>query len=337
MILLLHPDASDSELDEVMRLAGTGAARPPQVRRSGRVTFVHLPDGPAPSLDTLRAHPRVTCVVDGEPTHLLASRRVHPDDSVVTVGDVEIGGTRLVLAAGPCSVEDREVLRRSAGAAREAGARLLRGGAYKPRTSPYAFQGLGEEGLELLADVGRETGLAVVTEALAPDHVELVSAHADMIQIGSRNMQNFPLLAEVGRQQRPVLLKRGMMATLDEFLGAAEYVLTQGNDRVVLCERGIRTFETRTRNTLDVAAIPLLKGMTHLPVIADPSHATGRADLVAPCAWAAVAAGADGLLVEVHPAPGEARSDGEQALLPEQLVGLARGAAAVAGSLGRSF
>lgn len=243
--------------------------------------------------------------------------------TIVHVGDVAIGGDRFVLIAGPCAVESRVQIRDAAQMAQRAGARMLRGGAFKPRTSPYSFQGLGLEGTDLLAEAGREAGLPVVTEVLDVRHLQLVAERADMIQVGARNMQNFELLKELGRIDMPVLLKRGMSATLEELLDAAEYILAGGNERVVLCERGIRTFERATRSTLDIAAIPFLKARTHLPVIADPSHAAGRRDLVIPLALAAVAAGADALIVEVHPRPDEALSDREQALGPGGLDSLA--------------
>ncbi|MBL0891717.1 MAG: 3-deoxy-7-phosphoheptulonate synthase [Gemmatimonadaceae bacterium] len=247
----------------------------------------------------------------------LASREFSVANTAIHLGDVAdtvVGGQDLVVMAGPCSVEGREMLLATADAVQAAGARVLRGGAFKPRSSPYAFQGMGEAGLELLAEARTRTGMPVVTEVMDPRQVELVARYADVLQIGARNMQNFALLSEVGRVQRPVLLKRGLSGTITELLMAAEYVLAQGNGDVMLCERGIRTYETATRNTLDVAAIPVLKRETHLPVLVDPSHAGGRAHLVTPLALAAVAAGADGLIVEVHPDPAHALSDGEQSL-----------------------
>lgn len=247
----------------------------------------------------------------------LASREFSAANTAIRFGDpagTVVGGREIVVIAGPCSVEGSDMLHSTAHAVQRSGARMLRGGAFKPRTSPYAFQGMGEEGLQLLAEVRAETGMPVVTEVMDPRQVELVASYADVLQIGARNMQNFALLTEVGRVQRPVLLKRGLSATISELLMAAEYIMAQGNGDVMLCERGIRTYETATRNTLDVAAIPVLKRETHLPVIVDPSHAGGRADLVTPLAMAAIAAGADGLIVEVHPEPAKARSDGEQSL-----------------------
>jgi 3-deoxy-7-phosphoheptulonate synthase len=254
---------------------------------------------------------------------------------VDVAGRARIGGTELAIIAGPCSVEGRQMLLDTAWAVKGAGAVMLRGGAFKPRTSPYSFQGLGAEALELLAVARAATGLPVVTEVLDTRHVELVAAHADVLQIGARNMQNFALLAEVGCTRTPVLLKRGPSASLSELLLAAEHVMSRGNANVILCERGIRTFETATRNTLDVSAVPVLKAETHLPVIVDPSHASGRAALVAPLALAAVAAGADGLIVEVHPNPATAWSDGEQSLTLDEFEALMRRLAPVARAVGR--
>jgi 3-deoxy-7-phosphoheptulonate synthase len=249
----------------------------------------------------------------------LVSREFQPHNTVVQVGPVRIGGPDLVVMAGPCSVESYEQTLRIARRVKAAGAQLLRGGAYKPRTSPYSFQGLGPEGLEILARVRDEVGLPVVTEATDIDVLDLVAEHADMVQIGARNMQNYTLLKRAGRCGRPILLKRGMTATIDELLLSAEYILDQGNPAVVLCERGIRTFADHTRNTLDVSAIPAVQRISHLPIIADPSHASGRRDKVLPLSRAAVAAGADGLMVEVHDEPDQALSDGNQAILPDEL------------------
>jgi 3-deoxy-7-phosphoheptulonate synthase len=251
------------------------------------------------------------------PAYTLASRDAsppRPDTTVQITDGVVVGGRAISVIAGPCSVEGRDMLLQTARGVRNAGAIALRGGAFKPRTSPYAFQGLGEAALDLLAQAREVTGLPVVTEVLDPRQIDLVSRVADVLQIGARNMQNYSLLAAVGESNKAVLLKRGMSATLQEFLLAAEYVMTRGNHAVILCERGIRTFETATRNTLDIAAIPILKRETHLPVLVDPSHATGKAHLVTPLACAAIAAGADGLMVEVHPDPERALSDGEQSL-----------------------
>jgi len=246
-----------------------------------------------------------------------------PARQVVRVGDHAIGRDFVVIA-GPCAVESEEQMVETARRVKEAGAHLLRGGAYKPRTSPLDFQGLGDEGLEILRTAREETGLPVVTEVMDARDIEKVSASADLLQVGSRNMQNYTLLKELGRAERPVLLKRGMSATLEEWLGAAQYILAGGNERVILCERGIRTFETCTRNTLDLSVVPAAKAMCPLPVIVDPSHGTGRADLILPMSLAAVAAGADGLLVEVHPDPTRAKSDRQQQITPEAFAGLVR-------------
>ena len=267
----------------------------------------------------------------------LVGREAKTENTVVNIGGVLIGGPDIVVIAGPCSVENEEQLLATALAVKRAGAKMLRGGAFKPRTSPYSFRGLHEEGLKLLAEARRVTGLPVVTEAMDTRHLNAVCAHADMIQIGSRNMQNYALLEEVGKLRVPVLLKRGFSATIEEFLLAAEYIASGGNGRIVLCERGIRTFETSTRNTLDLSAVPLLKRWTHLPVIVDPSHGTGLWWLVPHMARAAVAAGADGLLIEVHVNPQAALSDGEQSLRPETFERMMNDIRPVAHAMGRGW
>jgi 3-deoxy-7-phosphoheptulonate synthase len=267
----------------------------------------------------------------------LAGRELHPQDTVVRVNDVSIGGPCLVVMAGPCAVESQEQILQTAHAVKQAGAHILRGGAFKPRTSPYSFQGLGEKGLHLLALAREQTGLSVVTEVVDPQQVPLVTAYADILQIGARNMQNYALLHAVGESRRPVLLKRGLMSTVEELLMAAEYILSHGNDRVILCERGIRTFERYTRNTLDIAAVALLKQLSHLPVIADPSHSTGKWELVEPVSLAAVAAGADGLLIEVHPHPEKALSDGAQSLKPARFAALMQNVRRLGQTLGRTL
>jgi 3-deoxy-7-phosphoheptulonate synthase len=253
----------------------------------------------------------------------LVSREVKPDNTIVKVRGTPVGGEQLALCAGPCSVESREQILASARAVKSAGAQLLRGGAYKPRTSPYAFQGLGEEGLRYLAEARDETGLGIVTEAIDVETFDLVERYTDCIQIGARNMQNFSLLRRAGRARKPVLLKRGMSSTLDEFLMAAEYILSEGNYEVILCERGVRTFADHTRNTLDLSVVPAVQKLSHLPIIVDPSHGTGKRDKVHPMALAAVAAGASGLIIEVHPNPDRALSDGYQSLFPDQFQELA--------------
>jgi len=267
----------------------------------------------------------------------LVSREMHPEDTVVQIGDVEIGGPRIVVIAGPCAVENRDQVMTIAHHVKRAGAVLLRGGAFKPRTSPYSFQGLGEEGLKYLAEAREATGLAIVTEVMAPEQVPLVAQYADVLQLGTRNMQNYALLHAVGESGMPVLLKRGMMSTIEELLMSAEYILSHGNRRVMLCERGIRTFETYTRNTLDINAVPVLKELTHLPVVVDPSHATGKWRLVNATSKAAVAAGADGLIIEVHPNPELAMSDGAQSLKPERFAELVNQVRAVAEAIGRKL
>ncbi|HDQ72404.1 MAG TPA: 3-deoxy-7-phosphoheptulonate synthase [Chloroflexi bacterium] len=267
----------------------------------------------------------------------LTSRDFQPQDTVVSINGIAVGDTQLVVMAGPCSVESQEQLLDAARAVKSAGAHILRGGAFKPRTSPYSFQGLGEEGLRLLAEARRETDLPVVTEVMAPEQVPLVTTYADVLQVGARNMQNFALLHAVGEAQRPVLLKRGMMATIEELLMAAEYVLSHGNERVILCERGIRTFEKYTRNTVDISAVAVLKQLTHLPVVVDPSHGTGKWELVEPISRAAVAAGADGLLIEVHPSPETALCDGAQSLKPDRFRQMMAGLRPVAQAVGRTL
>jgi 3-deoxy-7-phosphoheptulonate synthase len=265
----------------------------------------------------------------------LASRETHPEDTVVRIGNLSIGDGSVVLMGGPCSVDDEENVIEAARAVKAAGGHILRGGAYKPRTSPYAFRGHGEKGLHVLAAAREETGLPIVTEVMDPRDVDTVAKFADILQIGARNSQNFNLLDEVGKAGRPVLLKRGLSSTIEEWLLAAEYILSHGNRDVILCERGIRTFETATRNTFDVNAIPLVKRLSHLPVIGDPSHATGKWYLVEPVGLASIAAGADGLIVEVHPNPDHALSDGAQSLTPANFAKLSEKVATVAGALGR--
>ena len=264
--------------------------------------------------DTLELLPGVDQVIPVSKPYKLASREFHPQDTIVKLNGVAIGGNEIVVMAGPCAVESEEQLLATARAIKAAGATVLRGGAFKPRTSPYQFRGLGESGLKILAEVGEETQMPIITEVMAPNDVDLVAKYADILQIGARNMQNFILLDEVGKTKKPVLLKRGLSANFQEWLLAAEYILAQGNEQVILCERGIRTFETYTRNTMDISAIPIIEKVSHLPIVADPSHATGKWYLVPPLALAAVAAGADGLLIEVHPNPDLALADGPQSL-----------------------
>jgi 3-deoxy-7-phosphoheptulonate synthase len=278
--------------------------------------------GPVPRAE-FEDLPGVAEAIPVSKPYKLVSREVKPDNTVVHVAGVPVGGDELTLCAGPCSVESREQILASARAVKAAGAQLLRGGAYKPRTSPYAFQGLGEEGLHYLADARDETGLGIVTEAIDVEVFDLVEEHADCIQIGARNMQNFSLLRRAGRARKPILLKRGRSNTLEEFLMAAEYILSEGNYQVIMCERGVRTFADHTRNTLDLSVVPAVQRLSHLPIIVDPSNGTGKRDKVHPMALAAVAAGASGLIVEVHPNPDKALSDGFQSLYPQQFQELA--------------
>jgi 3-deoxy-7-phosphoheptulonate synthase len=317
MIIITRPGITEAELDQIRERVEALGMRTHLSRGAHRTIVGCIGDEALLQEAALLRLPGVESVTPVLKPYKLAAREFAAAPTVVRAGEgagAAIGGLVLAMIAGPCSVEGREMLRETAHAVAASGAGLLRGGAFKPRTSPYAFQGLGEAALRLLAEVRAETGLPVVSEVMEARDVALLAEHVDVLQIGARNMQNFALLREVGRVQRPVLLKRGLSATLKELLMAAEYILAQGNRDVILCERGIRTFETAMRNTLDVGAIPVLKRETHLPVIVDPSHAGGRADLVAPLAFAAVAAGADGLMVEVHPCPAEALSDGDQSL-----------------------
>jgi len=288
----------------------------------------------AQQIETLPGVERVIPILK---PYKLASKEFHPEPTIINVGDIAIGGRRVVVMAGPCSVESEEQVLETARVVREAGAVILRGGAFKPSTSPYGFRGLAKEGLELLRMAARETGLRIITEVMDPRDVELVSDYTDILQIGTRNMTNFVLLREVGLTRKPVLLKRGLSSTIEEWLQAAEYIMLGGNFEVMLCERGIRTFENYTRNTLDISAVPAVKELSHLPIIVDPSHGAGRASLVGPLACAAIAAGADGLLIEVHPHPEKALKDGFQSLRPEDFRRLTVELAAVAAAVGREL
>ena len=339
MLIITRPGITESELQHLQERVESLGLHAHVLRGERRTVVACVGDDAILAEVPLLALPGIESVTPVLRPYKLASREAGPglNGTVVRAGRATIGGNAIAVIAGPCSVEGRDMLLETADAVRTAGATLLRGGAFKPRTSPYAFQGIGAPGLALLAEARERTGLAVVTEVMDTRQVELVAEHADMLQVGARNMQNFSLLAEVGRAGRPVLLKRGLSATIRELLMAAEYVMAHGNRDVVLCERGIRTFETGTRNTLDISAIPVLKEETHLPVIVDPSHAGGRAALVAPLAFAAIAAGADGLMIEVHPDPECARSDGEQSLTPEAFAGLMSRLAPFAAAAGRTL
>lgn len=333
----MKPGADEASVARVaQRLEGLGFGTHIS-RGSVRTVIGAIGDKSALIGSDLEAMDGVEKVVPIRQPFKLASREGHPEATVVDVAGVAVGGPEVVLIAGPCSVESRDQLLRTARAVQASGARILRGGAFKPRTSPYGFRGLGEEGLELLAEVRAEVGLPVVTEVMTPSAVEVVDRYADCFQIGARNMQNYDLLREVGQSRKPVLLKRGFAATIQEWLMAAEYLLAGGNHQVVLCERGIRTFETATRFTLDLNAIPVVKEMSHLPVLVDPSHGTGKASLVPALARAGVAAGADGVIVEVHPDPAAALSDGAQTLNFEAFAQLAREVRRVAAAVGRGM
>ena len=340
MILITKEQITEAELDHIRERVEAMGGRTHISRGEQRTIVGCIGEESLLREAALLAIPGVESVTPVLKPYKLAGRGFRPEGTVLRFGDkagTTIGGRELTMIAGPCSVEGRDMLERTALAVRAAGAAMLRGGAFKPRTSPYAFQGLGHAALRMLSEIRAATGLPVVTEVMDTRQVDAVAEHADVLQIGARNMQNFALLAEVGRTQRPVLIKRGMSATVTELLMAAEYVMAQGNQYVVLCERGIRTFETATRNTFDVSAIPVLKRETHLPVIVDPSHAGGQAYLVEPLAFAAVAAGADGLIVEVHPQPELALSDGEQSLTFDGFERLMRRLAAFAAAAGRTM
>ncbi len=338
MIIVLRPDATNKQIEHVVTRIKKLKLKP-WVSKGVERTII----GVIGKEDIIRGlplevFPGVEKVLSILKPYKLASRDFKKEDTVVDVGPgVKIGGRKLVVMAGPCSVENEKLLISIAKGVKSAGATVLRGGAFKPRTSPYAFQGLGAKGLKFLARAKENTGLAIVTELMDVRDLDIVSRYADIIQIGARNMQNFNLLKEVGKTKKPILLKRGMANTIKELLMSAEYILSEGNFNVVLCERGIRTFEDSTRFTLDISAIPVIKNLSHLPVLVDPSHATGRWGLVGACAKAAVAAGADGLIIEVHPNPEEAFSDGEQSLLPENFKKLMVELTAVAKAVGREI
>jgi len=335
-IIVMRRDATRADIDHVVeRLRDIGAEAHVS---EGQIRTIIGAVGDRAVIQQLpwEAFPGVERAVPVLKPYKFVSRDFHPDDSVVEVGGVPVGAGPVVVIAGPCAVENRDQLFTTAAAVQKAGARIMRGDAFKPRTSPYAFQGLGEKGLQLLAEARDELGMPFVAEVLDPRDVELVSAYADLVRIGARNMANFTLLAEVGRQPKPVMLKRGFTATIDEWLNAAEYVYKEGNHQVILCERGIRTFEQQTRNTLDISAVPVVEALSHLPVIVDPSHSAGRSALVPALTRAAVAAGADGVMIDVHPTPETAQVDGGQALLPDQFAELMDQVRAVAAAVGRS-
>jgi len=335
MMIIMKPNATPEQVDHVIeqvKAAGLNAHLSQGVEATiiGAIGETHnIPTDIFEVLDGVDMVKRIT-----QPFKL-ASRQFHPENSVFPLDGFTVGGEEIAIIAGPCSVESRSQIIETAQAVKEAGASALRGGVFKPRTSPYAFQGLGEEGLDYLAEARQQTGLPIVAEIMSQTQLDLMVRHIDVLQVGARNMQNFNLLRAIGETQTPVLLKRGLSATIEELLMSAEYILAGGNKQVMLCERGIRTFETTTRNTTDINAIPVLKNLTHLPVILDPSHATGHADYVPAVARAAIAAGADGLIVEVHPDPAHAVSDGKQSLRPEKFAEMVRQVGQIAQIMGR--
>ncbi len=337
MIVTMQKDYSEEQLLKVIEQLETTGFRTQVIKGTEKTVIAAVGDKSRLLYQPLEAMPGVEKVVPILAPYKLASREFKSQDTLIKVGDLTIGGPQIQIMAGPCAVESREQILETARLVKEAGATILRGGAYKPRSSPYSFQGLEEEGLKYLAEAREATGLPIITEATDLPSVELVSHYADIIQIGARNMQNFSLLKAVAATQRPILLKRGLSSTIDEWMLAAEYIMSAGNHQVILCERGIRTFETATRNTLDLSAVPLVKHLSHLPVIVDPSHGTGKWRLVKPMALAAIAAGADGLIIEVHPNPSQAFSDGPQSLTPEKFQDLVSSLQPVAHAVNRKL
>jgi 3-deoxy-7-phosphoheptulonate synthase len=335
MIIVMKPDATESEIQNIIKIIEENGLKPHISRGKERVIIGAIGDESIIRNLPFDSYPGVENAVPILKPYKIVSREFKKENTVIKVDNEEIGGKKVVIIAGPCAVENREITLETARRVKEAGSVFFRGGAYKPRTSPYSFQGLGEEGLKILLEAKKETGMPIVTELMDPRDTELVCKYADIIQIGARNMQNFRLLLEVGKIDKPVILKRGLSSTINELLMSAEYIASQGNTKIILCERGIRTFETATRNTLDLSAVPLLKNLTHLPVIVDPSHGTGHWDLVIPMAIAAVACGADGIMVEVHPHPEKALSDGSQSLKPEKFKIMVEKINAVANAIGR--
>lgn len=336
MIIVLKPRTKQQEIDHVVNLIKSKGLDTHIVEGSEMTIIGCIGDTTRIDSKLFEVNPFVDKVMHVQEPYKLANRAFHPEESIVDVSGVKVGGGSLAMIAGPCSVESTEQVLEIALAAKASGANLLRGGAFKPRTSPYSFQGLGLEGLDILCEVKRETGLPIVTELMSPEHLELFNEKVDLIQIGARNMQNFDLLKQLGQLDRPILLKRGLNATYEEWIMSAEYIMASGNENVILCERGIRTFESYTRNTLDLQSIPVLRKLTHLPVIVDPSHAGGKWWLVDAMSRAAVAAGADGLMVEVHNNPECALCDGAQSLKPEKYDELFRDVEQIAKVLGKT-
>jgi 3-deoxy-7-phosphoheptulonate synthase len=338
MIIVMKQGASEQELGHVVEVIEKLGYRAHLIRGVERTVVGAVGDERGKArLESLRTLSGVENVVPILKPFKLVGRQLKQDNTAISVDGVVIGGNEIQVMAGPCSVESRAQILEISEIVKAGGAKILRGGAFKPRTSPYSFQGLEEKGLEMLAEARERTGLKIVTEVMDPHNVDLVARYADIVQVGARNMQNFALLKSLGKIDKPVLLKRGMMSTIEEFLMSAEYILSEGNYKVILCERGIRTFETATRSTLDLNALPIIKKLSHLPVIVDPSHATGRWDLVLPMSKASIAAGADGLMIEVHPRPEEAFSDGFQSLLPERYLSLMKEIGPLARAMNRTI
>ena len=337
MIIVLKPGASEEQIKHIIDRVEELGLQHTVSRGTERTIVGVIGEEDVVRIQPLEAFPGVERVMEVLKPYKLVSREFHPADTIIDVNGIKVGGRRIVVIAGPCAIENRQMLEDIAKEVKRFGALMLRGGAFKPRSSPYTFQGLGEEGLKYIREIGSQTGLPVVTEVMDTRDVELVMKYADIIQIGARNMQNFNLLKEVGKVDKPILLKRGLMATVKELLMSAEYILSQGNFKVILCERGIRTFEDSTRNTTDISAVPVIKRESHLPVLVDPSHATGKWNLVGPVSKAAVAIGADGLLVEVHNQPEKALSDGVQSLLPRKFGEMMETLRPIAKSVGRSL
>jgi 3-deoxy-7-phosphoheptulonate synthase len=335
MIVVMKSDATVSDISAIIKAIEELGLKP-RPSRGPEQTIIGIVGGEQkPEVAALAGMPGVEQIVPITKSFKLVNKEFRPGRTVVKVGGVSIGGSEFVVMAGPCAVESKDQILATARAVKAAGARILRGGAFKPRTSPYSFQGLGEEGLKLLGLAREETGLPVITEVTSPELVSIVSEYADILQVGARNMQNYALLEAVGKIRKPVMLKRGMMSTIEELLLAAEYILSNGNSQVLLCERGIRSFERATRNTLDISAVPVIKHNSHLPVIVDPSHGTGRREFVPSAARAAVAAGADGIIVEVHPSPENALSDGIQSLSFDEFGEMMNGLRPIAVAVGR--
>lgn len=337
MIIVMKRNAQTTSIERVIAEIEKAGLKPMPLYGTERTVIAVIGDERIMSTNHISAMPEVADVMSVLKPYKLVSRETKHENTVIKVKDVEIGGDTFACMAGPCAVETAEQLEQATQAVAATGVRILRGGAFKPRTGPYAFQGLGEKGLKMLQEAGERHNMVTITEVMDPRDVELVAKHSDILQIGTRNMQNFNLLTEVGKTKHPVLLKRGMCATIEEFLLAAEYILLNGNPNVILCERGIRTFETEVRNTLTLATIPLIKELSHLPIIVDPSHATGKPSLVSPMTKAALVCGADGFLIDVHPRPEEALCDGAQALLPEQFNQMMKELAPLAAVVGKKM